>query len=38
MFLQGTRTEQLHHEWYNSPARYPLLHSVLYNNDNILIH
>ena len=27
-FLQGTRTEQLHHEWYNSPARYPLLHSA----------
>ena len=26
--LQGTRTEYLHQEWNNSPARYPLLHSV----------
>ena len=26
--LQGTPTEQLHHEWYNSPARSPLLYSV----------
>jgi len=28
MCLQGTRTEQLHHEWYSSPGRYPLHHSV----------
>ena len=39
MFLQGARTKQLHHEWYTSQARYPLLHSVpLYNTSDIYIY